>query len=79
MVLSDYSKQRILSLFWQGYRVSAITERLVLEDGIKISKQGTQQFLKRYHKYKTIARKPGSGLLAKLSPAVQQIIEDAMR
>ena len=79
MVLSDYSKQRILSLFWQGYRVSAITERLVLEDGIKISKQGTRQFLKRYHKYKTIARKPGSGLPAKLSPAVQQIIEDAMR
>jgi len=26
-----------------------------------------------------IARKPGSGLPAKLSPAVQQIIEDAMR
>ena len=51
----------------------------MLEDGIKISKQGTRHFLKRYHKYKTIARKPGSGLPAKLSPAVQQIIEDAMR
>ena len=54
-------------------------ERLVLEDGIIISKQGLRQFLKRYDLYRTIARKPGSGLPPKLSPAVQQIIEDAMR
>ena len=79
MVLSDYSKQRILSLYWQGNKVAAITERVVLEDVIKIAKQRLHQFLKHYDKYKTIARKPGSGQPAKLSPAVQQIIEDAMR
>ena len=33
MVLRDYSKQRIISLHWHGYKVSAIVERLVLEDG----------------------------------------------
>ena len=78
MVLSDYSKQHILSLYWPGYKIAAIAECLVLEDGIKISKQGLRQFLKRYDKYKTIARNLGSGLPGKLSPAIQQIIEDAM-
>ena len=41
-----------------------------------MSKQSTCQFLKCYHHYRTVARKPGSGLL---SPAVQQLIEAAMR
>lgn len=78
MVLSSYSKQRILSLYWRGYKVSAIVECLVLEDGIMATKQGIRQFLKRYSHYKTIARKPGSGNPPKLSPAIQQIIENAM-
>ena len=79
MVFSDYTKQRILSLAWKGCKVSAIVECLVLEDGIRTSKQGVRQFLKRYDIYKTIARKPGSGFPPKLSPSVQQLIEDTMR
>jgi transposase len=51
----------------------------VLEEGIRVSKQGVRQFLKRFAIYKTIARKPGSGLPPKLSPAIQQLIEQAMR
>ena len=77
MVLSDYAKQCILSLHWRGLKISTIVEYFVLEDGIRVSKQGTRQFLKRYN-YKTIARKPGSGLPPRLSPAVQQLIESAM-
>ena len=79
MVLSDYAKQRILSLHWRGLKVSSIVEYLVLEDGIRVSKQGVRQFLKRYQHYRIIARKPGSGIPPKLSPAVQQLIERAMR
>ena len=79
MVFTDYAKLRMLSLASKGYKVSAIVEYLVLEDGIRSTKQGVRQFLKRYAVYRTIARKPGSGLPPKLSPAVQQIIEDAMR
>lgn len=79
MVLSDYAKHRILIMHWKGFKVSGIVEYLVLEDGIRVSKQGCRQFLKRYNYYNTIARKPGSGLPPKLSPAVQQLIEDAMR
>ena len=79
MVYSDYTKQRILSLYWQGHKVSVIVEYLVLEDGIRCTKQGIRLFLKRYQKYKTIARKPGSGLPPKLTPALQKLIEDAMQ
>jgi len=78
MVLHAYTKQRILSLHWQGYKVSAIVECLVLEDEILTTKQGVRQFLKRYEKYGTIARKPGSGMSPRLSPAILQVIEDTM-
>ena len=79
MVFSTFTKQRILSLAWKGCTVSRIVECLVLEEGIRVSRQGVRQFLKRFSLYKTIARKPGSGLPPKLSPAVQELIEDAMR
>ena len=59
MVFSDYTKQRILSLHWQGHKVSAIVEHLVLEDGIRVSKVGVQRFIKCYNTQGTIARQPG--------------------
>ena len=79
MVYSDYTKQRILSLYWRGYKISDVVEYLVLEDDIQTTKQGVRQFLKRYKLSKTIARKPGSGLPPKLSPSLQQLIENTMR
>lgn len=79
MVYSDYTKQRILSLHWRGYRTSEIVEYLVLEDLISTTKQGVRQFLKRYRLSKSIARKPGSGLPPKLSPAIQNLIELTMQ
>lgn len=79
MVYGSYTKQRILSLYWRGVPVSKIVEYLVLEDGIRSTKQGVRQFLKRFHQTKSIARKPGSGMPPRLSPAVQQLIENAMQ
>ena len=73
MVFRDYAKQRILTMYWKGLKISAIVEHLVLEDGIRVSKQGCRRFLKCYHHYKTIARKPGSGVPPKLSIAVRQL------
>lgn len=75
---SKYTKQRILSLHWQGFKVSAIVECLVLEDRIRILKQGFCQFLKHYKLTGTIARKQGSGPSARLSPEIQEILGDAM-
>lgn len=79
MVYSDYTKQRILSLHWRGSCISEIVEHLSLEDCIWTTKQGVRQFLKRHKLTGSIARKPGSGFPPKLSPAVQQLIETAMR
>ena len=72
MVLSDFAKLRILGLHWKGYTISAIVECLFLEDGIQVSKQGVQLFLKRYKEY-------GSGMVSHLTPAVQRVIEQAMQ
>lgn len=52
---------------------------LVMEDGIVVSKQGIQQFSKRYKDRGIITRRLGSGCTIKLSPMVQQIIETAMQ
>ena len=78
MVFSEYTKQRILSMEWQEYKVSAIVECLVLQDRIRVSKQGVRQFLLRYRHTGTIARKTGSGPCAILSPVIRQIIEETL-
>ena len=79
MVPSDYTKLRILSLHWQGYKISRIADILVLEDNTTVSKQSIRLFLKRFLQRGTIARKPGSGRASKLSPTILQIIERAMQ
>lgn len=78
MVMSEYTKLRVLSLHWRGLKVSAIAECLVLEDHIRVSKQGIRLFLKRYAITKTITRKPGSGYTVKLSREIQRLIDTAM-
>ena len=79
MVLSDYTKLRILCMHWQGYKVSKIVDYLVLEDEIIVSKQSVCLLLKRFKERGTIARKAGSALTLKLSPTILQIIESAMQ
>ncbi len=56
--------------------MSEVVEMLVLEDAIKVSKQGVRM---RYNQTGTIAIKTGSGCCFKLSSAVMQIVEDTMR
>ena len=79
MVLSDYTKLRILSMHWKGFKVSKMVDYLVLEDEIIVSKQSVRLFLKHFKERGTIARKTGSGLTLKLSPTILQMIESAMR
>jgi len=79
MVLSDYTKLRILSLHSRGNKVSAIVKYLVLEDSIIVSKQSVRLFLKRFNERGTIARKEGSGLPPKLSSHALEVIDTAMK
>ena len=76
MVFSICTKQRILSLHWQGHKVSAIVEHLVLEDGIKVSRVGVWRFIKHYNTRGTIARQPGSGFPLKITPQIQAIMKE---
>ena len=64
---------------WQGYKILKIADILVLEDATIVSKQSIRLFLKHFKERGTIARKPGSCSSMKLSPAILQIIEDAMQ
>ena len=66
-------------MHWKGYKISSIVEHLVLEDGIIVSKQSVQLFLKQYSDRGTIDRKEGSGLPPKLSPAALEVIDTAMK
>ena len=79
MVMSSYTKKRILILDSQGESVTSIVDCLALEDGVKVSKQGVRNFLKHYAVHGKIDRKPGSGLPSMITPAIKRIIEDAMR
>ena len=79
MVLSDYTKIRILSMHWKSYKVSEMVDYLVLEDEIIVSKQSVRLFLKRFKERSTTARKAGSRPTLKLSPTILQMIESTMR
>ena len=73
MVMSDYAKRWVYN---SGCKVSHIAETLVLEDGIRISKQGIRKFLLQYSELGTIARILGSGFPPKLLP---ELIDAKMR
>jgi len=79
MVLSDYIKLRILTLFWKGFKISGIKDILVLEDETIVSRQSIRLFLKRFAERGYIGRKPGSGMTLKLSPAILELIEQCMQ
>jgi len=79
MVLSDCIKLQILTLFWKGFKISAIKDILVLEDETIVSRQSIRLFLKRFAKRGYIGRKLGSGMTLKLSPAILELIEQCMQ
>ena len=57
MVYSAYIKQRIVHLYYQGYKVPTTTEML-LEEGMAASVKGIAKFLEQYKEMGTICRRP---------------------
>ena len=78
MVFSEYMKQRILFYHHEGLAPPTISN-LLLQEGIVASRRGIIKFLKRYRSSGTIARKPGSGGLSKITDEIKQLIEEKMR
>ena len=57
---SEYKRQRIVSLWQDGYKAPKIA-KLLAEENLSATKQGVHKFLKKYEKCGTIARQEGAG------------------
>ena len=57
---SEYERQRIVSLWHDGFKAPAIATILAKEN-LPATRQGIQKFLKKYTESGTIGRKEGSG------------------
>ena len=77
-MLPTYAKMRILMLYSNGYRAPKI-EKLLKEEGIRISRVSIWKFISRYKKTGCVARMEGSGRPAKISPEVMALVEEQMR
>ena len=75
---SDYLKHRTIVLRKRGLSSQTIVDALA-EEGLKATRQGIAQFLKRYATTCSIKRAQGSGQRPKATLAVRTIVEAQMR
>ena len=78
MVFSDYTKHRILILEKDGHSPRKIAQ-LLADEGLSVSATGVYKFLKRYRSTNSIQRSKGSGGKRKISPEIEQLVEQQMR
>ena len=79
MVNSTYKKPKILYHRFKGLKAPTIAKILVEEEGISVTRQGVQSFLKRYRETPTIGRRPGNGRPSVISEDVKVIVEAQMQ
>ena len=77
MVYSDYTKQRILFHNSRGLNPSCIAP-ILEEEGIRVTRVGVWKFLKRFERYQTILRVPGSGRPSKITPEIKRLVDTKM-
>ena len=77
MPYSDYLKHRVIVLHERGLSSQTIVD-LLAEDGLKATRQGIAQFLKRYATTCSIKRARGSDRRPKATLAVRTIAEAQM-
>ena len=77
MVLSTYSKQRIVALFDQGFKAPTIANKL-REEVTHVTRVGIYKFLRVYEATDTIQRRPGSGRPSKITSEVKVLVEQQM-
>ena len=73
MVYSEYTRQRILSYWFNGLKPGSSTLKLK-EEGINISRVSVWKFIKFYQVQGTIHRKPGSAWPTKITDEVSHIV-----
>ena len=79
MVYSRYKKKRILYLRFKGLKAPTIAKILVEEEGLGVTRQSVQSFLKPYRETGTIGRWPGTGRPSVISEDVKEIVEAQMQ
>ena len=77
MVYSDYLKLRILFLARKSYKAPIICNLLQAEN--LSCTQNVSLFMKRYVETHSIARKPDSGLLSKVTAEIKALVVQQMR
>ena len=78
MVYSTYKKQRILYLYYKGYRPPTI-KKMLDKENLKCSRFGVYKFLKLYNATRSIGRRVGSGRPSKITAEIKQLVEQQMR
>ena len=78
MVYSDYLKLRILFLARKSYKAPIICNLLQAEN-LACTRENVSLFMKRYVETHSIARKPGSGLLSKVTAEIKALVVQKMR
>lgn len=79
MVYSSYMKLQILHYNSKGFKPYTIAVMLEKYDNITASQRGIAKFLKVYEETHTIARRPGSGQLSKITVSVKELVEQQMQ
>ena len=79
MAYSEYVKLRILHYHFKGFIAYTVAKCLRKYDGIDFSVFGVSKFIKHYKETGSIARKPGSGRLSKVTSRVKELVEEQMQ
>ena len=75
MVLSLYSKQRILFHYTGGIKTSNAIKKILEEEGIHVSRVTIWKFLRRYDETQCLGRKEGSGRPSKITTDMKIILQ----
>ena len=74
---SEYKRQRIVSLWHDGFKALTIATILAKEN-LPATRLGIQKFLKKYTEIGTIGRKEGSGRKSKITAELRRLVDEKM-
>ena len=72
---SEYKRQRIVSLWHDGFKAPAIA-KILAKENLPATRQGIQKFLKNYTESGTLGRKEGSGRKSKITAEVRRLVDE---
>ena len=74
-LFSEYKRQRIVSLWHDGYKAPTIAKILAKENP-PATRQGLQKYLKKYEECGSIRRREGAGRKTKITAKVRRLVDE---